>query len=152
MALIEVETEINADIQTCFDLARDVDFYQESIKNSKEIPIDGKISGLVDLNDHIVWEAKHLGFVRHLTLKVTEFNNPSLFVDEMIDGEYKSYRHEHVFKKNGNKSIMIDKFYFESPYGIIGKLVDWVFLKKYLTKMLKKRNKILKDKVENNLN
>ncbi len=148
MPLVQVETQINADLQTCFDLARNIDFYKKSLKNSSEIPIDGKTTGLVEANDFITWEAKHLGFVRHLTLKVTEFDNPNLFVDEMVHGYYKAYKHEHVFRKCGNKTIMIDKFYFESPYGIIGKFVDWVFLKKYMTNFLITRNKTLKEKAE----
>lgn len=148
MSLIIIETEIEADIQTCFDLARDIDFYQKSLKNSNEIAIGEKTTGLVETNDSVTWEAKHLGVVRHLTLKVTEFDNPNLFVDEMVDGDYKTYKHEHIFRESDNKTIMIDKFYFESPYGIIGKFVDWVFLKNYMTNFLKTRNKILKEKTE----
>jgi len=148
MPLIKVETKINADIKTCFDLTRDVDFYQKSLERSKEIAIGGKISGLVNLNDSIVWEAKHLGFVRHITLKVTEFDTPNLFVDELVKGGFKAYKHEHIFRESEDKTIMIDKFYFESPFGVIGKFVDWIFLKKYMTNLLKTRNKTLKEKAE----
>ncbi|WP_298497947.1 SRPBCC family protein [uncultured Algibacter sp.] len=148
MPLVQIETFINADIQTCFDLARNVDFYQKSIKNSREIAIDGKTTGLVEANDFITWEAKHLGFVRHITLKVTEFNNPSLFVDEIVEGDFKAYKHEHIFRKSNNKTIMIDKFYFESNWGVLGKIVDKFFMKKYMINILKIRNKTLKEKAE----
>ena len=148
MPLVQIETFINADIQTCFDLARNVDFYQKSIKNSREIAIDGKTTGLVEVNDFITWEAKHLGFVRHITLKVTEFNNPSLFVDEIVEGDFKAYKHEHIFRKSNNKTIMIDKFYFESNWGVLGKIVDKFFMKKYMINILKIRNKTLKEKAE----
>lgn len=148
MPLIKVETEINADLKTCFDLARDVDFYQKSLERSNEIAIDGKILGLVNLNDIVIWETKHLGFVRHITLKVTEFNTPNLFVDELVKGGFKAYKHEHIFRESEDKTIMIDKFYFESPFGVIGKFVDWIFLKKYMTNLLKTRNKTLKEKAE----
>lgn len=148
MPLVQIETFINADIQTCFDLARNVDFYQKSIKNSREIAIDGKTTGLVEVNDFITWEAKHLGFVRHITLKVTEFNNPSLFVDEIVEGDFKAYKHEHIFRKSNNKTIMIDKFYFESNWGFLGKIVDKFFMKKYMINILKIRNKTLKEKAE----
>lgn len=148
MPLVQIETFINADIQTCFDLARNVDFYQKSIKNSREIAIDGKTTGLVEANDFITWEAKHLGFVRHITLKVTEFNNPYLFVDEIVEGDFKAYKHEHIFRKSNNKTIMIDKFYFESNWGFLGKIVDKFFMKKYMINILKIRNKTLKEKAE----
>lgn len=156
MPLIETKTEIKADIKTCFDLARDIDLYQKSLKNSNEIAVDGKTTGLVEHNDSIVWEATHFGFVRHLNLKVTEFESPYLFVDEMVDGYYKTYKHEHIFKElknnhdknnNGTVTIMTDRFYFQSN-GAVGKLVDWLFLKRYMTKLLVSRNKLLKQKAE----
>jgi len=56
-----------------------------------------------------------------LTSKVTEFNLPHYFVDEMVSGAFKSFRHEHIFEQRDHQTIMIDKFFFESPLGIIGK-------------------------------
>ena len=44
---------------------------------------------------------------------------------------------------------MTDVFYFESPYGILGKFADWLFLKRDMTNFLKKRNTLLKQKAEN---
>lgn len=148
MPLIRVQTEINADLETCFNLARDVSFYQESLKKSSEIPIGGKISGLVEKGDYVTWETNHLIFTQHLTLKVTEFEHPVLFVDEMVRGTFKAYKHEHIFLKKGNATIMLDKFYFKSPYGILGSVVDNLFLKKYMGKLLVERNEILKIKAE----
>jgi len=150
MSLIIVETEIEADIQTCFDLARDIEFYQKSIKTSREIPIDGKINGLVEANDSVTWEIQYLCIVTHVTLKVTEFDSPNLFVDEMVKANFKAYRHEHIFHKRNNKTIMTDKFHVESPFGVIGKFVDWIFLKNYMTKLLKSRNELLKIQAEKN--
>ncbi|GAL68669.1 SRPBCC family protein [Jejuia pallidilutea] len=148
MTLVEVHTEINADLQTCFDLARDVDFYQNSLEKPNEIPITGKISGLVEKGDYVTWETNHLILTQHLTLKVTEFVNPVLFVDEMVKGDFKYYRHEHIFKGNANKTLMTDRFYFEPPYGIIGKLFNKIFLEEYMRKLLIARNKALKIKAE----
>ncbi|MCF7569167.1 SRPBCC family protein [Sabulilitoribacter arenilitoris] len=148
MPLIEIETEIKADIKTCFDLARNIDSHQESLKHSNEKAIAGKISGLIELGEWVSWEAKHFGFVQHLTSKITEFNAPNYFVDEMVFGAFKSFRHEHIFRENENKTIMIDKFNFESPYGIFGKLANWLFLKRYMSKLLKTRNQFLKQKAE----
>ena len=148
MPLIEVQNKINADLKVCFDLSRNIDFHKESLKHTGEIAIAGKTAGLIKLGEWVSWEAKHFGFVQHLTSKITEFESPNYFVHEMVFGIFKSYRHEHIFKLENRKTIMIDKFYFESPFGIIGKFVNWLFLKKYMTNLLKTRNKILKDKAE----
>ncbi|SFD21761.1 SRPBCC family protein [Algibacter pectinivorans] len=148
MTLIKVETPINADIKTCFNLARDVDFYQKSLKQPKEIAISGKTSGLVDLDDIVIWETSHFGYVQHLTLKIVEFESPNLFVDELVSGSFKTYRHEHIFEEEENKTIMIDKFYYKLPFGVLGKFIDWIYVKGYMTRLLKTRNEILCSKAE----
>ena len=148
MPQIIVETLINADIKICFDLARDVGFYKNSLKKPTEIPISGKISGLVEKGDITTWETNHLNFMQHLTLEVTEYDCPNKFVDEMVKGEFKSYKHEHIFENRNEKTLMIDKFYFESSYGILGKITDYLLLKRHLTKLLVDRNALLKQKAE----
>ncbi len=156
MPLIEIKTEIKAEIKTCFDLARSIDMHQESLKHSNEKAIAGKITGLIELGEWVSWEAKHLGFVQHLTSKITEFDAPNYFVDEMVFGAFKSFRHEHIFctstplKTNFDekRTIMVDKFHFESPYGVFGKLANWLFLKRYMSKLLKTRSQFLKEKAE----
>ena len=49
MPIIELKTIINADIQTCFDAARNIDFHKESLKHSNEKAIAGKTSGLIPI-------------------------------------------------------------------------------------------------------
>jgi hypothetical protein len=43
---------------------------------------------------------------------------------------------------------MIDLFSFESPYGAAGKLVNYIFLKRYLRKLLERRNQAIKEFAE----
>jgi ligand-binding SRPBCC domain-containing protein len=148
MPLIELQTKINADSHICFDLARNIDFHKESLKHTDEIPIAGKTSGLIELGEWVSWEARHLGFVQHLTSKITEFDSPNYFVDEMILGAFKSFRHEHIFQKIAGGTLMIDKFYFESPLGLLGQTANIMFLKRYMKKLLKTRNKLLKKEAE----
>lgn len=148
MPHIIVETEIDANIHLCFDLARDIGFYYHSLKKPTEIPVSGRISGLVEKGDYTTWETNYFIFTQLLTLKVTVLNAPSLFIDEMVRGEFKSYKHEHIFEYHNEKTIMTDKFYFESSYGIIGKIVDALFLKNHIKGLLLNRNAQLKKKAE----
>lgn len=149
MPLIEIKTHIKCDIETCFDLSRDIDFHKKSLKHTSEIPIAGKTTGLIELGEWVSWEAKHLGFVQHLTSKIIEFNRPNFFVGEMVFGAFKSFRHEHFFNKVKDGTLMTDKFFFESPLGILGHAANTLFLKRYMAKLLKTRNKILKEEAEN---
>ena len=73
---------------------------------------------------------------------------PHSFTDEMIEGPFKLLKHEHYFSHKEGITKMVDLFYFESPYGILGHLANLLFLKKYLTKLLEKRNKAIKKKAE----
>lgn len=148
MAKITIETYVKNDIQTCFDLARDIDFHKESLKHSEERAIAGKTSGLIELGEWVTWEAKHLGITQKLTSKITEFKSPNYFVDEMVSGAFESFRHEHLFQKKDGGTLMVDVFYFESPLGIIGKFVNWLFLKRYMTNLLRTRNQFLLETAE----
>ncbi|ALJ03762.1 cell division protein [Pseudalgibacter alginicilyticus] len=148
MTLIEVQTLINADIKSCFDLARSIDFHKESLKHTDEIPIAGKTTGLIEKGEWVSWEATHFGFVQHLTSKITAFDAPNYFVDEMVLGVFKSFKHEHIFKEVLGKTIMTDRLYFEPPLGILGKIANLLFLKRYMKKLLKTKNRLLKEKAE----
>ena len=124
MPLIEIKTIINADIQTCFDLSRNIDFHTESLKHSNEKAIAGKSSGLIGLDEWVTWEAKHFGINQQLTSKITAFESPNYFVDEMVSGVFKSFKHEHIFQYKNQHTLMIDKFEFQSPFGILGSLAN----------------------------
>ncbi len=150
MPTIEIRTSIKSDIQTCFDLARDIDFHQKSLEHSGEIAVAGKMTGLIELGQWVSWEAKHFGIVQHLTSKITEFDSPNRFVDEMVFGAFKSFRHEHRFEEHNGKTVMTDVFDFQSPFGVLGKLANKLFLKRYMTNLLKTRNALLKQKAESN--
>ncbi|MDY0987304.1 hypothetical protein SOM12_07765 [Flavobacterium sp. CFBP9031] len=66
------------------------------------------------------------------------------FVDEMEEGKFKSFKHEHFFEEENNHTIMKDLLQYETPFGIFGKLFDILLLQKHLTNFLLERNKVLK--------
>lgn len=144
MPTIIINTTIKARKEICFDHSRDVDFHTKSLAHSKEKAIAGKTSGLLKLNDSVTWEAYHFGIKQRLSSKITEYIRPHYFVDEMVRGIFKSFRHEHHFISEKNNTIVTDKFIYQSPYGYLGQLVDFLFLKQYMTRLLKKRNYHLK--------
>ena len=148
MATIEIKTIIKADIKTCFDLSRNIDFHKDSMAHSNERAVAGKTSGLIELDESVTWEAKHFGITQRLTSKITKFESPHYFADEMTSGAFKSFKHEHIFKSEEGKTIMIDKFQFQSPFGIFGKLANSLFLKRYMKNLLTTRNEYLRLKAE----
>ncbi|WP_068943969.1 SRPBCC family protein [Chryseobacterium timonianum] len=151
MSRIYLKTLIDADIQTVFDLARNIDLHQQSTSRTHEKAIAGRMSGLIEENETVTWRAKHLGVYQNLTTKIISMEKPNQFTDEMQQGAFKSLRHQHIFKTTNGKTLMIDIFDFESPLGIIGKLFNQLFLKNYLKNFLLERNRLIKNTAESTI-
>lgn len=150
MPKIEIQTEIKAHINLVFDLSRSIDLHKISIEHTNEEAIAGKTSGLIGLDESVTWRAKHFGVYQKLTSKIIEFDRPKYFADQMIKGAFKEFRHEHHFTEIKDGTLMTDFFDYKSPLGLLGKLVDKLFLKKYMTVLLVKRNRIIKEFAESN--
>ena len=97
------------------------------------------------MNESVTWRAKHFGIYQKLTSKITEFDRPNYFVDEMQKGAFKEFKHEHHFVEFNGGTLMTDIFNYKSPFGIFGKLADKLFLEKYMTELLVERNRIVKE-------
>lgn len=52
--------------------------------------------------------------------RITEFYRPKRFVDEQIDGPFRSWWHEHRFGSAGSATKMTDLVQYELPLGRIG--------------------------------
>lgn len=148
MPKIELPTEINSKIDICFDLARSIDLHKISTEITNEEAIEGKVSGLIGLNEYVAWKATHFGIKQKLTSKITVYERPHYFVDEQLKGIFKSIRHEHKFEQFEERVIMTDIFEFHSPFGLLGKLLDKLILINYLQKLLIERNNVIKEFAE----
>ena len=148
MPRIELLTEIKADKKVVFDLSRSIDLHKISTEQTNEQAIAGKTSGLIGMNESVTWRAKHFGVYQKLTSKITEFDRPNYFADEMVNGAFRKFKHEHHFVDLNGGTLMTDFFDYKSPFGILGKLADKLFLEKYMTELLKERNRIVKEFAE----
>lgn len=150
MAIIHLETFINAPIERVFDLARSIDLHKLSTKGTNEEAIGGRTTGLIELNETVTWRAKHFGIYQTLTVVLTEFERPNLFADKMLKGAFASMKHTHKFEQKDNGTKMTDIFEFTSPFGFIGRLAESIFLTKYMKNFLVAKNKALKSVAEGN--
>ena len=148
MPTIEINTFIIANIERCFNLARSIDLHVDSMAKTKETAIAGRVSGLIEFGETVTWRAKHFGVWHTLTSKITGFDFPYSFTDEMLTGAFKSFKHQHLFFSQNDGTLMIDIFEFESPFGIFGNLANVLFLKNYLRKLLQNRNRLIKENAE----
>ena len=77
-----------------------------------------------------------------------------LYVDEMLTGPFKKWKHLHKFygadnNNNQKQTQVIDEIHFELPYGIIGKLFDG-YVYKRLEKLFYNRKLATIRALENN--
>lgn len=148
MPIIELKTTIKADILVVFDLARSIDLHKISTAHTNEEAIAGRTSGLIELGESVTWKAKHFEIYQTLTSKITAFDKPNNFTNEMVNGAFKKFKHQHLFNSTEYGTLMIDIFDNESPLGVLGILADKLFLKKYMTNLLIQRNLIIKEFAE----
>jgi ligand-binding SRPBCC domain-containing protein len=148
MATIVLTTQIRGSLEKCFDAARDLDLHLTSMAKSGERAVAGRTSGLIEYGEQVTWEAKHFGVRQQFTSKITGYSRPVYFQDSMVRGAFKSFVHDHYFEHDSGITTMRDVLTFQSPLGIIGKLVDKMIMSRYLFNLLESRNQSIKVAVE----
>jgi ligand-binding SRPBCC domain-containing protein len=150
MATIRVVTTIAAPIDQCFDLARDVDFHTRSLAATSERAVAGRISGLIELGESVTWEGRHFGIRQRFTAEVTAFERPHYFRDVMTAGAFRAFTHDHRFEVRNGKTTMIDEIIFQSPLGLVGRGIDYLFMTGYMRRLIEGRCQAIKHEAESN--
>lgn len=145
MPVVTIETFVAAPIEKCFDLARDIDIHTQTVwKHTKEKAVAGITSGMINNGETVTFEATHFGVRQRLTSKITEYNRPFLFVDEMQKGAFKRLKHIHEFIEVEGGTILKDTLDFATPLGPFGWIADQFVLKYYMKRFIMDRNDELK--------
>ena len=136
---IVLESYINAPAKVCFDLIRD-----ERIQAQPPPAMFGEFG----LGQTVKFEGTHFAMRQHLTVKVVEFDRPRRFVDAMTKGAFNSFVHIHEWEPCDGGTLMRDTLIWESPFGILGKIVDKLLLERHLSRLVSTRNAKLKEIAE----
>ena len=144
MPTLRIVTKIAAPVEECFDLSRSIDLHLESMIASRERVIGGVTSGLIEDGQEVTWEAHHLGVRWRMTSRITAFDRPHRFVDEMVAGAFRSLRHVHEFEQVGDETIMKDTLRWEAPCGALGRVANKLILRRHLLWFLRKKQRALK--------
>lgn len=148
MPTIHLTTFIAAPAEVVFNLSRHIGLHKESMSQYKEEAVAGTRMGLIEKEETVTWRAQHLFKNRLLRVKITEMKKPELFVDEQLQGDFKMMKHEHHFKPCENGTLLINLFHFETPYGIVGRWLNALYLTNYIKKLLEQRNRTIKEVAE----
>jgi ligand-binding SRPBCC domain-containing protein len=147
MERIELVTDIEASPERCFDAARDLDLHVRSMARTGERAVEGRTAGLIGLGEEVTWRARHFGLVHEHTSRITAFDRPRWFRDEMVRGRFARFVHDHWFEPIEGGTRMRDVVEFESPLGLLGRIVDRLVLGPYLARLLRRRNLAVRSSV-----
>jgi ligand-binding SRPBCC domain-containing protein len=140
MGKIQLKTFIQAPVERCFDLSRSVDIHILSAKGTSERAIGGITSGLMNIGDHVLWEARHFFIKQRLEVKIAKMERPIFFTDVQVSGIFDSFSHDHFFESKNGGTLMRDNFQFKCPLGVIGQFMADYIVTMHLTKFLQQRN------------
>jgi ligand-binding SRPBCC domain-containing protein len=140
MSRIELTTLIAAPLERCFDLSLSVDVHLESTAHTEERVVAGPMSGVLALGDEITWEARHLGRRRRLAMRVSAYDRPRMFRDELVRGPLRKLVHDHFFERLAQGTEMRDVLEFESGF----RLLDALVLARHFRRLLVRRNETIK--------
>ncbi|MCR9145182.1 MAG: cell division protein [bacterium] len=163
MSRIEIFTDIYAPPGRVFDLARSIDLHVATQTRHKERAVAGTTRGLIGPGESVTWEAVHFGFRQRLTSRLAPefYDRPRRFRDSMVPGSgvFAGFDHDHIFETvpmiDGDgvaenevslaaMTRMIDVFDFRAPLGFAGRLVERIYLDRYMRGLLVERGAIIK--------
>ena len=148
MAKIHFTTFIKAPAKRVFDLSRSANLFQISSDNIFEKFVEGLSSGLMNENETVSYQAKYFYRTRNLTLKIINLNIPNQITIQLIMKGFKSFQYNLYFKSIKNGTFLIDIIEYERSYGLMGKLLDKIFIKNHIAKLLSYRNEVINQYAE----
>jgi ligand-binding SRPBCC domain-containing protein len=148
MPRVQLVTRIEAPPERVFDLARSIDLHAQGQARHGERAIAGVTSGLIGPGQSVTWEARHFGITQTLTSRIVAFDRPRSFRDSMVSGAFARVDHDHLFEAEGRGTRMVDVFDFASPFGLLGQAVDWLFLARYMRRLVEERARSIKRAAE----
>jgi ligand-binding SRPBCC domain-containing protein len=84
-----------------------------------------------------------------LTSEITAMEAPAYFQDKMVQGAFRSMKHDHFFRSlSSGQTEMKDVFCFAAPLPVLGRLAEIIFLRRYMRDLLHERNVVIKQIAE----
>jgi len=75
------------------------------------------------------------GIPVHWRTNICEWDPPYSFVDELTRGPYKTWQHTHKFEAHGSRTKMIDEVQYSLHFGILGRIVHSVMVRKDVSRI-----------------
>jgi ligand-binding SRPBCC domain-containing protein len=143
-----VQTTVNSPPGRVFAASLSIDEHLASMATSGEQAIGGVTAGRIGLGQSVTWRARHFGIRWTMTSQITELEAPVRFVDEQLNGPFKTFRHEHRFRPVAGGTEMLDSIALDAPLGPHSRIAERALLSWYLPRLIRQRNAYLKASLE----
>lgn len=148
MARFVLERVIRAAPADVFAAAIDPALHLQSMARYGETMVEGPDRGMFTEGSTVTWRARHFGVPFHLRSIVFDIDPPHRFYDRQIKGPFAVFHHEHVFMAHPDGTLMRDAITLRSPFGPIGALVDRIFMREYMRRLIDERGAVLAETLE----
>lgn len=147
------EQQLHCDMETAWQ------FFSSPMNLSKITPDDMRFTVLSDYNDEQIYEGMIIDYtvspIFRIPLKwqtkISQVVMNRSFTDFQQKGPYKYWNHFHEFIPNADGVLMKDTVNYELPFGILGDIAHWAFVKKKLEVIFNFRYKVLEKQFNNKL-
>ena len=85
------------------------------------------------------------GVRMHWRTLIAEYDPPYRFVDMQLKGPYKLWHHTHRFEPHPEGTLMHDRVVYVLPFGILGRLMHSLVVKKQLNDIFSFRERVIKE-------
>lgn len=129
------------------------DFFSSAKNLSRITPPEMRFKIINDFEDDGIYENMLIDYtVRPLfgiplnwQTIITRVNEPFQFTDEQKKGPYKKWKHEHTFIEKENGTFIRDVVTYALPFGFLGRIAHFLFVRKKLNQIFEFRRKTLED-------
>jgi len=90
-----------------------------------------------------------LGLPVRWTTLISTYDPPHRFVDVALRGPYSFWHHTHTFAEGDKGTIMTDEVRYALPFGLIGRLAHFLWVKRQLEYIFDYRRRVISDLLEN---
>jgi len=84
-----------------------------------------------------------LGIPVRWVTEISHVKEPFYFVDEQRFGPYRMWHHKHIFNQMNGETEMTDQIHYVLPFGILGRLAHYLFIRKRIEEIFDFRKKTL---------
>ncbi len=148
MARFVLERVIGVPPAAVFAASLDPGLHVRSMARYGETMTEAPAGGAFTEGSTVTWRARHFGIPFHLRSVVFDIDPPHRFCDRQLSGPFAAFLHEHEFAEHPQGTLMRDTVTFRSPLGPLGRLVDRLFLREYMRRLIDERNAVIAAELE----